>query len=58
MTHDMCDDAVCNNPYTLKYVPDKLKTQEMCDDVVHKDAWLLKYVPDWFETQKGSKLGQ
>ena len=54
----MCDDAVCNNPYTLKYVPDKLKTQEMCDDVVHKDAWLLKYVPDWFETQKGSKLGQ
>ena len=48
----MCNQAVRNHPYTLKYVPDKLKAQEMCDDAVHKDVWLLEYVSDSFKTQE------
>ena len=48
----MCSEAVHNHPYTLEYVPDKLKTQEMCESAVEKSPRCLKYVPDHFKTEK------
>ena len=48
-TQEICNKAVCMEPFLLKYVPDYLKTQEMCE----KNVWLrgLYYVPDHRKTQ-------
>ena len=48
----MCNEEVCNHPYTLEYVPDKLKTQEMCERAVEKNPGCLKHVPDHFKAQE------
>ena len=42
----MCIRAVDDDPFTIKCVPDRYKTQEMCDKAVddHPDA--LEFVPD------------
>ena len=48
----MCKEAVEEDPYMLKFVPDALKTQEMCDDAVQGDAFSLQYVLDYFVTQQ------
>ena len=48
----MCNETMRNNPYTLRYVPDHLKTREMCIRAVKVDSWLLKHVPDHFKTQE------
>ena len=50
------NEAVCNDPYTLRHVPEHYKTQKMCDDVVWGNAISLQYVPDYFVTQQQIKL--
>ena len=40
----MCERAIENEPYILKYVPDHFKTQE--------EPWSFKYIPDHLKTQK------
>ena len=41
-----------NNPWALKYVPDRLKTQEMCNETVEENPWQLGYVPDHLKTRE------
>ena len=53
----MCERAIENEPYSLKFVPDQYKAQEMFERAVEKKSWLLENVPDWFMTQKQIKLG-
>ena len=42
--------------YTLRFVPDHLKTQGMCEIAVEKDPYTLKFVPDWLVTQQQIKM--
>ena len=48
----MCKRAVKDDPKTLQYVPDHLKTQEMCDKTVGIDPWSLYDVPDHLKKTK------
>ena len=48
----MCEKAIENEPYSLKFVPDQYKAQEMFERAVEKKSWLLENVPDLFMTQK------
>ena len=48
----MCNKAVSENPFMLKYCHDKYKTQEICDKVADDFLPALKFVPDWFVTSK------
>ena len=48
----MCERVVEDEPYTLKFVPDHLKTQEMCDEAVGMDPYSLEFVPDRLTTQE------
>ena len=35
-TQEVYNEAVCRETYTLKYVPDHLRTKEMCERAVEK----------------------
>ena len=48
----MCERAVENEPYSLKFAPDHFKTQDMCDDAAWRDPSYLWFAPDWFVTQE------
>ena len=48
----MCDKAVSEDPFHLKYGFDRYKTQGMCDTAVDDFLPALKLVPDWFVTGK------
>ena len=53
----MCNEAVCREPYTLRYVHDHLKTQEMCDKVVRVgDPIFLEHDPDWLIAKQQLKI--
>ena len=43
--------SVEKNPFLLKYIPDKYKTEDMCNNAVNSKPWVLQYVPDQFKTQ-------
>ena len=51
----MCDKAVSNDPFMVKYCVDRYKTQEMCNKAVNDFLPALKFIPDWFVTSKLSK---
>ena len=48
----MCIKAVEENPWQLRKVPDKFKTQGMCDKAVRREPYTLDYIPDQFKTQE------
>ena len=48
----MCERAVENESYNLKFVPDHFKTHEMCEKAVKGDPYSLQHVPDWFATRE------
>ena len=48
----MCNEAVCREPYTLRYAPDHLKTQEMCEEVMRVMPTALPFIPDCLKTQE------
>ena len=48
----MCDKAVSEDPFHLKYGFDRYNTQGMCDTAVDDFLPALKFVPDWFVTGK------
>ena len=48
----MCDAMVRKGPWSLKYVPDHLKTQDMSDQAVQMNPWLLGYVSDHLKIQE------
>ena len=52
----MCEKAVEKNSWSLKYIPDYLKTQEMCDIIVKDNTYSLQYVPKWFVNQQLIKI--
>ena len=48
----MCDKTISENPFMLKYCPDKYITQKMCDRAVDDFLPSLNFVPDFFVTIK------
>ena len=48
----MCEKAVKDEPYVMKYVPDHFKTQKLCYKAVKNDPSFLQSVPDWFITKE------
>ena len=48
----MCEKAFQKTPLSLKYIPNRFKTQEKCDAAVRIEPYLLANVPDHFKTQK------
>ena len=46
----MCEKAVEDEPETLEYVPDHLKTEEICKEAVRREPYALGYVPDHLKT--------
>ena len=48
----MCERAIEEDSYNLKFVPDLFKTEEMCDQAVKEDSSSLQFVPDWFVTRE------
>ena len=48
----MCYKNFSENPFMLKYCPDKYITQKMCDKTVDDLLPALNFVPDWFVTSK------
>ena len=48
----MCDKIISENPFMLKYCPDKYITQKMCDEAADDFLTKLSFVTDWFFTSK------
>ena len=46
----MCNRVGSEDPFFIRYDPDKYKTQRMCDEAVEDYLAILKFVPDWFVT--------
>ena len=40
------------DPYSLAFVPDRLKTQEMCDKAIEIDPFILWHAPNNLKTQE------
>ena len=51
-TEDMCDKAVDEYPYNLRYVPDCFNTQEMCVKAFNVNPYNFEYIPGRFKTQE------
>ena len=49
---ELCDKVVSEDPFTLKYCPDKCKMQVMHDKAFDSCFVSSKFVPDWFVTNK------
>ena len=52
----MCNRIVCEDPFSLTYVPDQYKTQKICDKAIDDYLATLKFIPDWFVTNKMIKI--
>ena len=48
----MCFEAVRMRPYSLEFVPGRLRTQEMCNEAVCRGQDALRYVPDNLMSQE------
>ena len=53
-TQEMCNEAVCIDPWLLYDVLDYLKTQKMCNEAIEKALWPLFDVPDRFRNLRMS----
>ena len=40
------------DPWVLRFIPDRFKTQEICIKALEVGLWELKDVPDHFKTQE------
>ena len=49
---EMCEKAVEKNPWGMKYVPDRRKTQEVFNKAVAHNSYLLGHLPDHFKSQE------
>ena len=48
----MCNKAVEENPWMMRYVPNHFKTQEMCNKAVQREPKTLEFIQDWFGMQE------
>ena len=55
-TQEICNRAVRNNPWVLRFIPDHFKTDEMCNEAIEDEPETLDYVPDHFKTKKCVKM--
>ena len=51
-TQEMFNEAVCNNPWVLRFVPDHFKTEEVCNKAIESCPFQVKYAPDHFKNKK------
>ena len=49
-TQEMCERAIEDGSYTLKFVPYHLKTREMCERTIEDNLYTLEFVPDHLKT--------
>ena len=49
----MCNSIICEDPFSIRYVPDEYKTHQMCDKAADSCLAALKFLSDWFV---GSKM--
>ncbi|CAK7007564.1 MAG: Cell division protein FtsZ [Desulfovibrio sp.] len=49
-TPEQCLQAVREDPWALKHVPERLKTAELCSFAVQQDGRLFRYVPESLKT--------
>ena len=52
----MCDSVISEDPFSIRYIPDKYKTRQMWDEAVDDCLTALKFVPNWFVTSKTVKI--
>ena len=50
-TQEMCNEAMCIDPYSLAFVLDRFKTQKMCDKTIEIDPFTLWHVPENLKTR-------
>ena len=48
----MCNSIICEDPFSIRYVPDEYKTHQMCDKAVDSCLAALKFLSDWFVGSK------
>ena len=48
--------VMCMEPWLLKIIPDRFKTQQMCDKAVARSPYTLRFVPGWSVTQQQVKI--
>ena len=48
----MCNNAVDNNPSTIKDVPDWCNAQELCDKAADDYSIALDFFPDWCKSEE------
>ena len=48
----MCNYAVKNLRFTIKYVPEQYKTKNMSNRAFLENSGMLKSVPNWYKTQE------
>ena len=51
-TQEMCNEAMCIEPYSSAFVPDFFKTPEMCDKTIEIDPFTLRFVPHNLKKQE------
>ena len=51
-TQVMCNGAVAQSSYALRYVPDELKTQEMCNEAIRENPAAFFLNPDDLKTEE------
>ena len=48
----MCNNIICEDTFSIIYVPDQYKIKKISDKAVDDLLVALKFVPDWFFTSK------
>ena len=48
----MCNSILCEDHFSIIYVPDQYKIKKISDKAVDDLLVALKFVPDWFVTSK------
>ena len=51
-TQEVYDEAVRRETYTLKYVPDHIRTKEMCERAAEKYPGTLEFVSNHLKTKR------
>ena len=52
ITQEMCSSIICQDTFSIRYVPNQYNIQQMCDKAVEDCLAALKFVLDKFVTSK------
>ena len=49
---EMFNEAMHNNPWALRHVPENFRTQKMCNEALARNPYILKFIPDHLKTEE------